>query len=237
MATTEESIEMRTAQKGFTLAELLIALALLGIIAAFTIPKVLQAAGTTEATAKIRETVSTLEQAYYGRQMQNQLTVGATGTLYNNIVPTLNFTNASNTANVDAAGSPLNGVAGGHPCGGTSGFQSGWFQLPNGVVVTGLSSGATMSVTPAAAANTMLCIDFNGAANPNQAGQDIFVGNFNQWGDFDAAGAAFTPRDGQKAFFWGNANQGIYNANGTVMGGAVGTLGNAQSGAGIRLAS
>src|SRR5688572_24614196 len=46
--------------KAFTLAELLIALAILGVIATFTIPKVLQAQGKEDRYSRAREVSSTL---------------------------------------------------------------------------------------------------------------------------------------------------------------------------------
>lgn len=50
-------------QKGFTLAELLIALAILGVIATFTIPKVLVAQQNTQKTAQVKEVAAMLSGA------------------------------------------------------------------------------------------------------------------------------------------------------------------------------
>ncbi len=49
---------------GFTLAELLIALALLGVIATFTIPKVLQANTDAKYNAEAKETIQMIANAY-----------------------------------------------------------------------------------------------------------------------------------------------------------------------------
>jgi prepilin-type N-terminal cleavage/methylation domain-containing protein len=54
----------RKIYSGFTLAELLIALAILGVIATFTIPKVLQSQQDTKSTAIAKETIATFSQAY-----------------------------------------------------------------------------------------------------------------------------------------------------------------------------
>jgi prepilin-type N-terminal cleavage/methylation domain-containing protein len=51
-------------QAGFTLAELLIALAILGVIATFTIPKILTATGTSQLKAVAKESASILSGAY-----------------------------------------------------------------------------------------------------------------------------------------------------------------------------
>jgi prepilin-type N-terminal cleavage/methylation domain-containing protein len=52
--------------KGFTLSELLIAIAILGLIATFTIPKVLQSVGNSTNKAIGKETASVISQAYDG---------------------------------------------------------------------------------------------------------------------------------------------------------------------------
>jgi prepilin-type N-terminal cleavage/methylation domain-containing protein len=207
---------MRTSHKGFTLAELLIALALLGIIAAFTIPKVLQAAGSQEATAKVREAVSTLEQAWYNLKMQNIYIAGSD--LYSNFTANTNnnaaglnvLQNAPGTTS--AASAPYNGLAVAHPC---AAF-TGWLQFQNGVVISGLVS--ALVIPPdlnTNSTNYIICIDYNGASMPNTAGQDVFYGNFNSSGNFDAAGAGFTAGTNSRNFFWGTATQAVFDAAGT----------------------
>jgi prepilin-type N-terminal cleavage/methylation domain-containing protein len=83
---------------GFTLVELLISLAILGEIAAFTIPKVLNAQqnGTYNAVAK--ETISTIEGAYQLMLLDGQLTTNSNiGTL----TPYLNYTTLDTTSTID----------------------------------------------------------------------------------------------------------------------------------------
>ncbi len=212
---------MRTsAQKGFTLAELLIALALLGVIAAFTIPKVLQSSGSQEAQAKVREAVATLESAYYNKQIQGTLDTSATANatpltdLYANLIGSLNtVANAPDdvaaAANGNIPAGPFNGLSPAHPC---AGFL-GWVQLPNGVVIAGLR-GPNLSPFPREFAqnNNVICIDYNGSSKPNRAGVDAFVGNFNQWGAFDAV--VGSQAEGQKSFRWGNGSVASDPANG-----------------------
>ncbi|MEB3207261.1 MAG: type II secretion system protein [Vampirovibrionales bacterium] len=60
---------------GFTLAEILIALGLLGVIAAFTIPKILTATGTSKATAVFKETASMVTGAMTSYKANNQLLI------------------------------------------------------------------------------------------------------------------------------------------------------------------
>lgn len=55
---------MSSRQPGFTLAEVLIALALLGVIAAFTIPKILQSQNDSRRLAVAKETMAMISEAY-----------------------------------------------------------------------------------------------------------------------------------------------------------------------------
>ncbi len=59
--------------KGFTLAELLIALAILGVIATFTIPKVLQGTTSGQNTSIAREAYSTVSGAFSAYQLNNSV--------------------------------------------------------------------------------------------------------------------------------------------------------------------
>ena len=73
---------------GFTLAELLIALAILGVIATFTIPKILQAQQNQQYTAITKEVVATISGAYQAYQVNN--TAGS-ATSINNLTPYINY--------------------------------------------------------------------------------------------------------------------------------------------------
>jgi prepilin-type N-terminal cleavage/methylation domain-containing protein len=64
---------------GFTLAELLIALAILGVIATFTIPKIIGAAGNGQNTAIAKEAASMVSGAFSTYQLSNTLASGTTG--------------------------------------------------------------------------------------------------------------------------------------------------------------
>lgn len=200
-----------TKRNGFTLAELLIALALLGIIAAFTIPKVLQAHAEQERVAKLRETVATLENAWYNVRATNSVVAGG---LYEQLEGGLNIISGS-IAPITAAGfDPA------HPC--MLQGPTGHFQFPNGVMVTGVRSiGYLVSdlSQPTTVPNTGLCIDINGLAPPNLMGQDVFYGVFNPWGDFDVgSGVVYTPGINNKSFFWGNPAEDVYSVGGAPIG-------------------
>lgn len=218
---------MMKAQQGFTLAELLIALALLGVIAAFTIPKVLNAASNNEAIAKSREAVSVLESTFNNIKLESR--IDPTQDLYGNISRYINSVKQSTgsvTATTGTVG-PLSTVAT-HPC---AGF-TGWVQLANGTVISGLyatpataANRLTSSVPATATNNYMICIDYNAAGGPNVAGTDIFLGTFNQWASYGSA----APQDPARPFFWGDANNNVYPAGAST--GALVTTG-ALSGGG-----
>ncbi|MGE0199649.1 MAG: type II secretion system protein [Candidatus Melainabacteria bacterium] len=74
--------------KGFTLAELLIALAILGVIATFTIPKVLQASGEGQNTSIAKETISMVSGAFSAYQLSNPI---ATTTTTANLTTNMNY--------------------------------------------------------------------------------------------------------------------------------------------------
>lgn len=73
---------------GFTLAELLIALAILGVIATFTIPKVIQAQRNGQYNAAAKENIGAMISAYQQLQLNGTLT---TNTTYGAFTPYLNY--------------------------------------------------------------------------------------------------------------------------------------------------
>src|SRR5690606_28880505 len=63
---------MRGGRNGFTLAEVLIALALLGVVAAFAIPKVLEAQVDHQKKLIWKETLATLEDLFYTANLNEE---------------------------------------------------------------------------------------------------------------------------------------------------------------------
>lgn len=85
---------------GFTLAELLIALAILGVIATFTIPKVLQAQQNNAYKTIGKEAAATLAQAHQLAALNGKLSA----TMKNSdLTPYLNYVSVVTTGSVDAA--------------------------------------------------------------------------------------------------------------------------------------
>ncbi|MGE0200361.1 MAG: type II secretion system protein [Candidatus Melainabacteria bacterium] len=74
--------------RGFTLAELLIALAILGVIATFTIPKILTVSGESQNNAIAKETAATISGAFQAYAVQNAITAA---TRITDLTPYINY--------------------------------------------------------------------------------------------------------------------------------------------------
>jgi prepilin-type N-terminal cleavage/methylation domain-containing protein len=90
---------------GFTLAELLISLAIYGVMATFTIPKILHSAGNNQYNAMLKETLSTMAQGYQIEQNKGTITASTT---FDIIIPHLNYVRelTSGTIQTSWSGSP-----------------------------------------------------------------------------------------------------------------------------------
>jgi prepilin-type N-terminal cleavage/methylation domain-containing protein len=85
-------------QKGFTLAELLIALAILGEIATFTIPKIIHAQQNGSFKAKAKETAAMLAGAFQQYQLSNSIT---SSTKPADLTPYMNYVKVDSTTSID----------------------------------------------------------------------------------------------------------------------------------------
>ncbi|HEY9687333.1 MAG TPA: prepilin-type N-terminal cleavage/methylation domain-containing protein [Coleofasciculaceae cyanobacterium] len=85
-------------KQGFTLAELLIALAILGLVATFTIPKVLQNQQDTRSNAIAKEAAGTLSAAYQAYREDNTPTANTT---IDDLTPYLNYVKVDTATVVD----------------------------------------------------------------------------------------------------------------------------------------
>jgi prepilin-type N-terminal cleavage/methylation domain-containing protein len=90
-------------KRGFTLAELLIALAILGVIATFTIPKVLQSMQDTKYKAIAKEFVATFSSAYEAYRLNNPI-ISTTGS--DELIPLMNY------VKIDSSGSTIDDIPG-----------------------------------------------------------------------------------------------------------------------------
>ncbi len=91
-------------QSGFTLAELLIAMVLLSIIAIFTIPKILQAERDSKYNAMAKEALSTVAQTYAAYKLSHEAGPPALSTTPVDLLPYLNYVHANTTPIDDIAG-------------------------------------------------------------------------------------------------------------------------------------
>jgi prepilin-type N-terminal cleavage/methylation domain-containing protein len=148
--------------KGFTLSELLIALAILGIIATFAIPKVLQSQQDSKKKAIFRETLAALSDATYMGTVTHELdsaTTGATMRAYYS--KRLNYVKAC-TASITEGCFATTDVA---SCQDTSGYL-----LHNGA---GLDEFEGPTLEPGGGIWRGLCVDWNGTQGPNLRGDDV----------------------------------------------------------------
>src|SRR5687768_5229337 len=79
---------------GFTLAELLIALAILGVIATFTIPKVLQSQSDGKYKAVAKEAAATISAAYDAYKLK---TTPTAATRSDDLTPFMNYVKVDST--------------------------------------------------------------------------------------------------------------------------------------------
>ncbi len=83
---------------GFTLAELLIALAILGVIATFTIPKILTSQQNAENAAKTKEAIATVSGAY---QLAQSAGTVSSATKSADLTPYINYVSVDAASTID----------------------------------------------------------------------------------------------------------------------------------------
>ena len=148
-------------QNGFTLAELLISLAILGVIATFTIPKILHGQDDAQRKAVLKESIALFAQIVHEGVISGQLT---------DPLPSPNmdyFTDKVNAVRICPTDSNTEGCwshAAPGPNFGTQLGQAG-FVLHNGAVVAGIDDTNGYNFE-------FFAIDWNGSDGPNQEGDD-----------------------------------------------------------------
>ncbi|MCE3234370.1 MAG: hypothetical protein K0Q50_550 [Vampirovibrio sp.] len=90
--------KLRNTSIGFTLAELLIALMILGVIATFTIPKIIISQQTSRFNAVAKENISAISAAFTQAQHLGAVT---TNTTLGAITQYLNYVSLDSSSNID----------------------------------------------------------------------------------------------------------------------------------------
>ena len=86
-------------QPAFTLAELLIALAILGVIATFTIPKILDSGSNSQWNAIGKEAAAMVSGAYQSYKLDNSVS-GSTD--FSDLLPYMNYVRIDTTSTIDS---------------------------------------------------------------------------------------------------------------------------------------
>jgi prepilin-type N-terminal cleavage/methylation domain-containing protein len=121
-------------QAGFTLAEVLIVMAILGVVATFTVPKVLYSSNQASWNAKAKEAAAAISEAYTLYRMEKGVSASTKAT--------------DILAYINAVG-PYTGEINGHPgSGGVSCTGYTCIQLHNGAVILTSSTSTFNGTTP-----------------------------------------------------------------------------------------
>ena len=85
--------------KAFTLAELLIALAILGVIATFTIPKILESGSDSKFNSIAKEAAGMVSGAYQNYKLEN---TASASTTFGDLTPYMNYVKVDTAILIDA---------------------------------------------------------------------------------------------------------------------------------------
>lgn len=167
-------------KKGFTLAEVLISLGIVGVIAAITLPSLVSNTGTAQIGPKLAKAVSAFEQAN-----EAMLNAHSVDTLTDSGFMTNNSTYADEISNflkvsvfTYPAGVAQTATGQSGACSVPSGFSSGVPLLSkDGIlyVVNKTFSSPDSSKAPHKQLIGTVWVDINAAAKPNDTGTDIFA--------------------------------------------------------------
>lgn len=141
-------------QRGFTLAELLIAVAILGEIATFTIPKIINAQQSGQKKAIFKETFSSISALAYQGMISGSVTNGTTFWSY--LKSNLNAIKYCEDASAEGCWSGSSDEPDNTP-------TAAGVRLHTGALLTDIEFGST---------NEAFDIDWNGAVGPNLKCQD-----------------------------------------------------------------
>lgn len=174
--------------QGFTLAEVLITLMVIGILAVVTIPSILQSWEERATVSQLRKTYSVLKQAYFLAEQQygppDTWNIGG-GNVFDNLKPYLHVVKTCNNKSFGCVYNQkylqLNDIEYDYNIGANSdsqillsdgvGIASGW---GSSTCTYGLSGGAAVGRVEGNYACVSLLVDINGPKPPNTFGKDFF---------------------------------------------------------------
>jgi prepilin-type N-terminal cleavage/methylation domain-containing protein len=146
---------------GFTLAELLIALAILGVISTFTIPKLLTASANQKRNAILKECIGVIQETYHRGWIEGVLKDGVIAAPY-----ILNQVGAIKICDTDAD------VQGCWPIATHPANIDSWQTTQAGFVLASGCTVAGVDTVGMASGDDYLILDWNGPTGPNLEGTD-----------------------------------------------------------------
>jgi prepilin-type N-terminal cleavage/methylation domain-containing protein len=155
---------MQQRNPGFTLSELLIGLAVVGLIVAFNIPKVLQAGYDASNQAVLKETIATLQAINYEGGLTDDLKRSNAAAYFAERLNAVRYCEATKSYLQGCWQASMNHSS---PYG--EYLPGVGFVLPNGAHIMGFRD-PTPSHT--STQRTVAVVDANGPSGPNQPGQD-----------------------------------------------------------------
>ncbi len=157
----------RRLSRGFTLAELLISVAILGVIATFTLSKILPRSSNNQKIAIFKESISTLSAVTQKGMMDGVLNQKPNATVYTT------YFQANLNALKNCSTNPVTQGcwAATAPGAGSYNYAS---VLPNGASILYLGAGVDDAATSQNGAGYVY-LDYNGLDNPNVEGQDVII--------------------------------------------------------------
>lgn len=181
-------------KKGFTLAEVLITLGIIGVVAAMTIPTLMNATQSRETVTSLKKVFSTLSSAYLLAQQENgppetwDLTAHPENML-GYMAPYLKVTkNCGTGPGCFPSGVNYKGLDGSPWSDLSSNTSIYKLQLPDGMIIAGVpySGDCTANGGTSTQLNNALCggfdVDINGFKGPNTGGKDVFAFYLTKYG-------------------------------------------------------
>ena len=144
---------------GFTLAELLISLAILGVIATFTIPKIITSQQLTQKSSIMKETAAMIAAAYQQAQINGLV---SSSTRLQDLTPYFNYVSVDTSSTIDDhVGYGSLSCTGGVPC----------YRLHNGALLMDRDSFSGTASTNA----MVMHLDMEGTYSGNTTGEEKSV--------------------------------------------------------------